>query len=99
MTKYKTTIEVIGGQEELNEFIQLLVKIQILGGEGANRTIPVAVDGDGSGQLTFKVQDISPEPVAKMVGSVLNNGLLNMDKTSFMQQIDEGTLETHYIGE
>lgn len=99
MTKFKTTIEVIGGQEEINEFVQLLAKIQTLGIIGANRTIPVSVDGDGSGQLTFKIQKIKPEPIGKMIKSALNNGLLNMDKTPFMQQIEEGTLETHYIGE
>ena len=98
MIKYKANIEITGGSEEISEFIQLLAKIQMLGEAGANRTIPVAVDGDGSGQLSFMVKDIKPEPIKELIKRSRSGKLLNMDSKSFEEQMDD-EMSTHYIGE
>lgn len=54
MENYYVTVKISGGNSELNEVLNLLAKIQYLGSVGATCTIPVTVDGDGSGQLRFE---------------------------------------------
>lgn len=49
------TLEVIGGQSELIEFLKVCGAIQWCGNVGASRDLPVSVDGDGSGQLRFRL--------------------------------------------
>jgi len=46
-------IRVVGQEPEIKEFINLCKVIQSLGRHGANRTIKLSVDGDGSGRLAF----------------------------------------------
>jgi hypothetical protein len=46
-------IRVTGQESELKDFIRLCKIIQRLGRVGSCRKIPVVVDGDGSGKLSF----------------------------------------------
>ena len=56
MKRYKLDLQVIGGLTEINELLRVLGAIQYLGLDGSNRDILVAVDGDGSARLSFKVR-------------------------------------------
>ena len=51
--KSKMTIDVIGNDAELQEFLKLCQFIQSFGVYGMNRTLHVTTDGDGSGKLHF----------------------------------------------
>lgn len=55
MNKKYTDIRVMGGEEEIREFLGLCALIQQLGAEGASGTISTVVDGDGSARLRFNV--------------------------------------------
>ena len=48
-------IRVIGNLTEVCEFLKVCGAIQWCGNVGAGRNIPVSVDGDGSGRLSFKI--------------------------------------------
>lgn len=99
MNKKYIEMKVIAGEEEIREFVQLLAKISYLGDVGANRAIPVQVDGDGSGQLDFEVLDENGKNVVEQLKEVMRNDeKIHLDKYSFEEQID-GEMETHYIGE
>ncbi|MEK6829032.1 MAG: hypothetical protein AABY15_02815 [Nanoarchaeota archaeon] len=87
MEKYKTTIEVTGGKEELNELLHLLAKIQYLGRIGSSDTIPVHVDGDGSGQLQFKTIDGEENLIDQF----------KLEK--FKEEVKSEKIESHWIGE
>jgi len=86
MENYYVNVKISGGQTEINELLILLAKIQYLGEIGACCTIPVTVDGDGSGQLKFETD-----------GNLIEKFKLE----SFKNQIREGAeiLENHWIGE
>jgi hypothetical protein len=56
-------IRVVGQKSELKDFIRLCKVIQRLGQVGSCRKIPLIVDGDGSGQLSFYGIDENNEPV------------------------------------
>lgn len=100
MEQYYANIKVTGGKEEIDEFLQLLCKIQVLGSVGANRTIPVAVDGDGSARLRFETTDTDENLIDRLRDAVNNGRTINMDDKPFLEQLDKGTeLETHFIGE
>ncbi len=89
MEKYYVEVKIYGGKLEINELLSLLAKIQHLGSVGATCTIPVTVDGDGSGQLKFET-----------IGTEKN--LVNeFNLGSFKTQVKKGTetLEAHWIGE
>ena len=89
MEKYYVTVKISGGNSELNEVLNLLAKIQYLGSVGATCTIPVTVDGDGSGQLRFETLETE--------GNLIDNYKLE----SFKTQVDSGAEQTenHWIGE
>ena len=89
MEKYYVNVEISGGQSEINEVLSLLAKIQYLGAVGASCTIPVTVDGDGSGQLRFKTIETE------------ENLIDNYKLESFKNQVDSGAekTENHWIGE
>lgn len=60
MTKKYLDIRVTAlSDEDLNDFLILLRKINECGIQGMNRTIEVQVDGDGSGQYDFNIDGIS----------------------------------------
>ena len=93
-------IRVTGGNEEINELILLLSKIQYLGEVGAGRTIPVVVDGDGSGALRFSAKDGTGNEVFQQAMEIIRSGkILNGDREPFEDQVDDVKIEKHYIGE
>lgn len=65
---------VANGRSELDSFVHLLGVIQKLGEAGTNRTINIAVDGDGSGRYTFgdaHTGRVVPSPDLDLSGSSL----------------------------
>lgn len=91
-------IKIVGEEFEIKEFLQLLAKIQYLGTVGASRTIPVHIDGDGSGQLKFEVIG-QPEVMKKYQQLIAEEKLIGLDSETFKKQLDDTALEMHYIGE
>ena len=89
MEKYYVNLRVEGGKSEINELLSLLAKIQYLGQIGANDTIPVVVDGDGSGQLKFTTTDTD------------NNLIDDYKIEEFKKQVQErnSKIDPHWIGE
>lgn len=89
----KITIEVVGEESELLEFVALCAKIELLGMWGCNRTIPVEVDGDGSGRLIFSsFADVKDKGTVDLMHAWCNYG-----QDDFKIQIDN-EIKTHYIG-
>jgi len=89
MENYYVTVKISGGNSELNEVLNLFAKIQYLGSVGATCTIPVVVDGDGSGQLRFETLETE------------ENLIDSYKVESFKTQVDSGAEQTeaHWIGE
>ncbi len=89
MENYYVTVKISGGNSELNEVLNLFAKIQYLGSVGATCTIPVVVDGDGSGQLRFETLETK------------ENLIDSYKLESFKTQVDSGAEQTeaHWIGE
>jgi len=89
MENYYATVKISGGNSELNEVLNLFAKIQYLGSVGATCTIPVVVDGDGSGQLRFETLETE------------ENLIDSYKLESFKTQVDSGAEQTeaHWIGE
>jgi len=81
--------------EDLNDVLILLRKIVYCGEIGGNRTIPVVVDGDGSGQISVEVhKDFVQHEDLKNIKDIVN---LDLSK---LKSVDDGQdFETHYIGE
>lgn len=55
MNRVYVDFRVIGQATEVAEFYRLLQYIQACGAGGSSRTIPLDVDGDGSGCLRFQL--------------------------------------------
>jgi hypothetical protein len=92
MENYYVDVRVSGGKEELRELLELLTKIQILGSIGANRTIPVTVDGDGSARLRFTTTSTEEHEVKKIMEF--------REIQKFISEVEEGgNISEHYIGE
>lgn len=94
MSNVKVNIELIGNEEDVLSFIGLCAKIELLGIWGANRTIPVTVDGDGSARLIFNAK-----------AEVENRGTVDLvqfwkenNRDDFEEQL-YSEIKTHYIGE
>ena len=89
MENYYVTVKISGGNSELNEVLSLLAKIQYLGSVGATCTIPVTVDGDGSGQLRFETLETE------------ENLIDNYKLEEFKNQVGSGAekMADHWIGE
>ena len=51
----KVNIELIGNEEDVLSFVALCAKIHMMCSLGTSNTIPVVVDGDGSGDLLLIV--------------------------------------------
>lgn len=81
--------------EDLVDFYKLLSKIQYCGDIGANRKIPIQVDGDGSGQYSFELH-------TKEIGET---DLKNIDEIIEVSAEEKKTIEegnefpTQYLGE
>lgn len=77
---------------DLRELLMLLAKIEECGRQGMSRTIPVQVDGDGSGQYRFVMLEGKSE-------SANVSDIVTLDKEK-MKQVEEGKdFETVYLGE
>lgn len=95
-------IRITGEEFEIKEFLQLLAKIQYLGTVGSSKTIPVHVDGDGSGHLRFEVVSESdpPSDIMKRYNQlIIDDKIIGIDSESFKSQLNNNKLETHFIGE
>jgi hypothetical protein len=91
MENYYLDISVSGGKEEIQELLELLTKIQILGSVGSNRTIPVTVDGDGSARLRFITTSTEEDQIEKI------KEFRSIQK--FISEVEEGgDISEHYIG-
>jgi hypothetical protein len=92
MENYYVDIRVSGGKPELQELLELLTKIQILGSIGSNRTIPVTVDGDGTARLRFTTTSTENDQIEKI------KEFKSIQK--FISEVEEGgDISEHYIGE
>ncbi len=96
----KQIIEISGGNAEVLEFIALCAKIEILSSVGANRTIEVVVDGDGSADLKFN----AIATVESQIGDhLIEVDLIEMwkekNRNQFIKQIDLNEMHEHFIGE
>jgi hypothetical protein len=89
MEKYYIDVKISGGKSEISEILNLFAKIQYLGSVGATCTIPVVVDGDGSGQLRFQTLETD------------ENWIDKFQLESFKDQVGSGVEQTenHWIGE
>lgn len=58
MERYFVDVKISGNKDDLESFILLCKKLKYLCSVGASRTIPVAVDGDGSANLKFDFKNI-----------------------------------------
>lgn len=81
--------------EDLKDFLIALKKIQYCGDVGANRLLPIRIDGDGSGVIDIEIHTKeNADTKLKNIREVVN---LDMDK---LQKVSDGDdFETHYIGE
>lgn len=91
----KVNIKLTGNEENVLSFIELCAKIQLLSDLGVSAIIPVEVDGDGSTDLKFSIKaEVEGEGKIDMIDSWKKH-----NTKIFMCQIDNGNLETQYIGE
>ena len=101
----KLDLTVIGNEIEINELLFILRKIEWCGNIGASRTLPIHVDGDGSGRLHFYVKQVPKEEQGKKVDpswieeyEPLSERVLLNEKE--MDSIAYGNdFKTHWIGE
>lgn len=66
MSRKYMEMKVVGFEPELKEFVRVCQMIQECGRVGTCRTIPVVVDGDGSGKLSFEVNGERIPPLDRM---------------------------------
>lgn len=80
---------------DMNDFLIALRKIQYCGEIGANRLIPIQVDGDGSGQINIE------RHIKELKNTSLKNirDIVNLDETKLAKVNDGHDFDTHYIGE
>jgi phage-related protein len=81
--------------EDLREFLIALRKIQFCGDIGANRLIPIQIDGDGSGQIDIEVH------TKELKNTQLKNirKIVALDQDKLKKVKDGEDFETHYVGE
>jgi len=80
--------------EDLKDFLIALRKIQWCGDVGASRTIPLHIDGDGSGSIDVDVFDESSEGGFKNL-----RDMVNLDENKMKKVSDGEDFETQWIGE
>jgi len=81
--------------EDLKDFLIALRKIQYCGDVGANRLLPIQIDGDGSGGINIEMHE-------KEIGDVKLKNLreiVNLDENKTKNVDDGHDFETHCIGE
>lgn len=84
-------IRITGEHEELRELLVILRKLQWCGDIGAGRTLPIYIDGDGSGRLSFEI---------KRDDKLVNlRDFVNLDSEKMKKVSDGDDFETHWIGE
>ncbi len=88
MSYYKSVdIRVTGLMSTLKEFVRVLAYLQKCSRLGTCRTIPVQIDGDGSGKIKFAIIDPDGgEPT-------------ELDVSQIKIPEDGSDIETQYIGE
>jgi len=80
--------------EDLKDFLIALRKIQWCGDVGASRTLPIHIDGDGSGSIDVSIFDENSESGFKNLREIII-----LDETK-MKKVSEGDdFETQWIGE
>jgi phage-related protein len=81
--------------EDLNDFLIALRKIQYCGDIGANRLLPIRIDGDGSGQIDVEIHE------SELNSPKLKNlrDLVNLDEEKLQIVNDGGDFDTQHIGE
>ncbi len=84
--------------QDLTDFLVALRKIQYCGDIGANRLLPIQIDGDGSGGIDI---EIHTEEIINLDRSKLKNirEIINLDESKLKKVNDGNNFETHYIGE
>lgn len=90
MSKY-LDIRISGEDEEINELLIILRKIEWCGNIGAGRTLPIYIDGDGSGRLSFHIKR---NDEFKSICDIVK-----LDKDSLEKVSNGDDFEEHYIGE
>jgi hypothetical protein len=81
--------------EDLKDFLIALRKIQYCGDIGANRLLPIRIDGDGSGQINVEIiHDELNSPKLKNL-----RDLINLDEEKLKRVNDGDDFDTQYIGE
>lgn len=80
--------------EDLKDFLIALRKIQWCGDAGASRTLPLHIDGDGSGAIDVSIFDDDSESGFKNLREIVN-----LDETKMKKVSDGDDFETHWIGE
>jgi len=81
--------------EDLKDFMIALRKIQYCGDVGANRLLPIQIDGDGSGGIDIEIH------TKEIADTKLKNirEIINLDEGKLQKVNDGYDFETHYIGE
>jgi phage-related protein len=81
--------------EDLKDFLIALRKIQYCGDIGANRLLPIRIDGDGSGHIDVEIHK------SKLNSPKLKNlrDLINLDEEKLKRVNDGDDFDTQYIGE
>lgn len=82
-------------EEDLKDFMIALRKIQYCGDIGANRLLPIQIDGDGSGGIDIEMH------TKEIADTKLKNirEIINLDESKLQKVNDGYDFETHYIGE
>lgn len=80
---------------DLKDFLIALRKIQYCGDVGANRLLPIQVDGDGSGFINVEMHknDINDVELTNI------RDFINLDESALKKVDDGDDFETHFIGE
>ena len=81
--------------EDLEDFLIALRKIQYCGDIGGNRNLPIQIDGDGSGQINVEMHK------KEIDNAKLTNlrKIVNLDSDQIKKVDDGNDFKTHYIGE
>lgn len=82
-------------ETDLKDFLIALRKLQYCGDIGANRLLPIQIDGDGSGTIDIEMH------IEEITNTKLKNirKIINLDKIK-LESVDNGDdFEIHYIGE
>jgi len=80
--------------EDIQDMLGALRKIQYCGELGTNARLPLQIDGDGSGQITFQIHE---QEVKNPKLKNLNN--MEVSKRGVREMYGGSDFSTHYIGE